>query len=64
LTDNEITIKVTFDNPAIISMSDQSIQDRLVVDLAKPLIGINGLPMKKTGFETNEDGSLKAMMGI
>jgi hypothetical protein len=46
------------------SMSDQSINDRLVVDLAIPLIGTNGLPMNKEGFDTNDNGSLQTMMDI
>lgn len=64
LKDNLISVKVTFDNPSLISMSDQSIQDRFVINIDKPLISKNGLPMDKKGLETNEDGSLKTMMDI
>jgi hypothetical protein len=59
LKDREISIKVTFDNPAIISMSDQSVPDRMVIDLAIPLIGQNGLEMLTDGFEKKDDGSLQ-----
>ena len=43
LNDREISIKIAFDSPQLISLSDQSIQDRLIFGLATPLEGKNGL---------------------
>ena len=63
LTDREISIKITFDSPEFISLSDQSIQDRLVFGLTTPLVGKNGLDMSTEGFES-ENGELNSMSDI
>ena len=63
LTDREISIKITFDSPELISLSDQNIRDRLVFGVVTPLKGKNGLEMSSEGFDF-EDGELKAMNDI
>lgn len=50
LTDREMKIRITFESPELISIRDQSIQDRLVIGLVTPLVGINGLEMSTEGF--------------
>lgn len=33
LTENKIRLKITYDNPALVSMGDQSVQDRLILGI-------------------------------
>lgn len=42
LSERKIKFKIKFENPALISMSDQSINDRLLIGFNKPLFGTNG----------------------
>ena len=50
LTGREIKIKIVYNFPELISFGDQNIQDRLVLALATPLVGKNGLEMSPEGF--------------
>lgn len=50
-----INMKIKYDNPELMSMTDQSEQDRMQLKLKKPLIGKNGLEMKTDGFD--DDGN-------
>lgn len=59
-----INIKIKYDSPELISMSDQSIQDNLKIKLKKPLIGTNGLEMKSDGLDRDKDGGLTTTRGI
>lgn len=64
ITDRSIIVKIKYDNPGLISMSDQSIQDRLVIKLSRPLYGKNGLVMKTDGFDSDENGQIQTTRSI
>jgi hypothetical protein len=60
INDKSVIMKVAFDNPEFISMLDQSIQDRLVVELTGPaIIGKNGLPLSMKRLNVNPNGDLE-----
>jgi len=60
MTERKISMKVTFVDPQFISMSSQTVQDRLKVELTGPLIyGKNGLPLSKKRLNENANGDLE-----
>jgi hypothetical protein len=60
----ELQIKILFDNPALISMSDQSVQDRLAIKFNVLFEGKNGLMMNTKGIELNENGEAESQLNI
>lgn len=56
LDPKELKFKVSFDNPALISMSDQSINDRLLITLSEPIFGKNGELLNTNNLPANEKG--------
>lgn len=65
LEPRSIEMKVTFQNPEFISMSDQSIQDRIIVIFEGPEIyGKNGLPLSPKRLDTNKNGDFETKMNI
>mgnify|MGYP006891284148 CR=1 FL=1 len=43
---SQVKFKINFENPHLLSLSDQTQRDEVTFDLARALIGQNGLPMK------------------
>jgi hypothetical protein len=64
LSEKKIKFKINFPNPASLSLSDQSVQDRLKIGFSELPLGKNGLPLRTTGLEANEDGSLTTDLNI
>jgi hypothetical protein len=54
LDPKEIKFKVSFDNPALVSMSDQSMNDRLLIAFSEPIFGKNGEMLDTAKLPANE----------
>jgi hypothetical protein len=56
LESRELKFKVAFDNPALVSMGDQSINDRLLIAFSSPIYGTNGELLDTGNLPANEQG--------
>ena len=65
ITPNGITMKIIYASPELMSMSDQTVQDRMVADFEGPkIMGANGLELNKKVLPKDENGNSISMNDI